>query len=125
MVLSALNTLARGIAFISFICPLVLRDDLLVCVNQMDGDQDGTITAAELDTFYAAHASCLTSSFLNSIDGATTVSLCDVDSSGNLTLADWNSPNGCFQQRSMQDILCRGCDKCGLLNILKKKKEIK
>lgn len=121
MPLSALHTLARGFVFISFICPLLNRDDLLVCVNQIDGDLDGTITEAELNTFYAAHSSCLTSAFLDTITGAQTIALCDTDSSGNLTLADWNAPTGCFQQRSRQDILCRACDKCGLFNVLKKK----
>lgn len=123
MPLSALQTLARGIAFISFICPLLNRDDLLICVNQMDGDQDGTITAAELDAFYANHTNCISSSFIDAVSGAQTIALCDTDSSGNLTLADWNDPTGCFQQRSRQDILCRACDKCGLFNVLKKRQK--
>jgi len=87
---------------------------------QMDLDLDDTITEAEIDTFYAAHSSCLSSSFLNAVNGAATIAQCDMDSSGNLTIADWNDPNGCFQQRSRQMILCQACNKCGLFNIVKK-----
>jgi hypothetical protein len=121
MPLSALQALARGFAFIAFICPLLNRDDLLTCVDQMDGDQDGALTASELDAFYAAHSSCLNSAFLNTITGAQTITLCDTNADGNLTLTDWTDPAGCFQKRSRQDVLCRACEKCGLLNVVKKR----
>jgi hypothetical protein len=118
-----LSPLLRGLAFISFVCPLVFRDDLLTCVTQMDSNLDDTITEAEIDSFYASHSECLSSSFLNAVTGAQTITQCDMDGSGNLTLTDWNDPNGCFQQRSRQMVLCQACNKCGLLNIILKKKE--
>jgi len=121
MAISAALNVIRGLAFIAFICPLALRDDLLPCVEQMDGDQDGTITEAELDAFYAAHSSCLPSSFVASVTGADTITQCDMDSSGNLTIADWNHANGCFQKRSRQMILCQACNKCNLFPPVLKK----
>lgn len=121
MVLSSALNIIRGLAFISFVCPLVLRDDLLPCVEQLDLDQDGSITPEELDTFYAAHSSCLSSSFVSSITGAQTITLCDTDADGNLTMTDWNSPAGCFQARSRQNILCQACNKCNLFPVIVKK----
>ena len=118
-----LSPLLRGLAFISFVCPLVFRDDLLTCVTQMDSNLDDTITETEIDNFYATHSDCLSSSFLSAVTGAQTITQCDMDGSGNLTLTDWNDPNGCFQQRSRQMVLCQACNKCGLLNIILKKKE--
>jgi len=120
MVLSSALNVIRGLAFIAFICPLALRDDLLPCVEQMDGDHDGTITETELDAFYAAHSSCLPSSFLSSVTGADTITICDRDGSGNLTLADWNDAGGCFQKRSRQMVLCQACNKCNLFPVVKK-----
>lgn len=117
-----LTNFIRGLSFISFICPLLFRDDLLPCVTQMDLNQDDVVTEAEIDTFYAAHSACLTSDFLNAVTGAQTIAQCDIDLDGNLTLADWNAPTGCFQQRSRQMILCQACNKCGLLNNIVKKK---
>jgi hypothetical protein len=121
MVLNAALNVVKGLAFIAFICPLALRDDLLPCVEQMDGDHDGTIVESEIDAFYAAHSSCLSSSFLSTVTGATTISQCDMDGSGNLTIADWNHASGCFQKRSRQMVLCQACQKCGLFPVLVKK----
>lgn len=121
MVLSSALNIIRGLAFISFVCPLVFRDDLLPCVEQLDLDQDGSITPEELDTFYAAHSSCISSSFLSEVTGAQTIALCDTDADGNLTMTDWNSPSGCFQARSRQNILCQACNKCNLFPVIVKK----
>jgi len=123
MVLNAALNIVKGIAFIAFICPLALRDDLLPCVTQMDADSDGAITVSEIDAFYAANTDCLTNSFLTQVTGAQTITMCDTDADGNLTMTDWNSPNGCFQKRSRQNILCQACNKCGALGLGKKKKE--
>jgi hypothetical protein len=123
MVLSSVMAAVRGIVVLSFICPLVLRDDLLPCVEQMDADLDGSITETEIDAFYAAHSSCLSSEFLGVVTGAQTIAQCDTHADGNLTIADWNSPTGCFQKRSRQNVLCQACNKCNLFPVIVKKKK--
>lgn len=105
------------------VCPVVSRNDLLTCVSQMDLNQDGTITEAELDSFFTAHSSCIATAVRATLTGAAMITQCDTNASGNLTMADWTAPNGCFQLRSRQMSLCRACDKCGLFNVLKKKKD--
>lgn len=105
------------------VCPLVTRDELLTCVNQMDLNADETITETELDTFFTAHASCIPTNVRAVLTGAAIITQCDTDASGNLTMADWTSPAGCFQLRSRQMSLCRACDKCGLFNVILKKKQ--
>lgn len=100
-------------------CPLPFRNDLLTCVNQMDGDANGNITAAEIDTFMMAHYSCIPTAVRTALTGAHVVTLCDTDADGNLTMTDWNSASGCFQLRSRQMALCRACDKCGLFIVKK------
>lgn len=104
-------------------CPLPTRNQLLPCVQAMDGDLDGTITAAEIDAFTTQFASCIPSAVRAALTGANIITACDTDSSGNLTSTDWDALNGCFQLPERQLTLCRACDRCGLLGglILKKK----
>lgn len=105
------------------VCPLVTRNELLTCINQMDLNVDETITEAELDTFFTEHASCIPTAVRAVLTGAAIITQCDTDASGNLTMTDWTSPAGCFQLRSRQMSLCRACDKCGLFNVILKKKQ--
>jgi hypothetical protein len=95
-------------------CPTLVRDDLLVCLSAMDANEDGTLTAAELDTWTAAHAACLPFSFASNYNGASIVAACDTDASGNLTMSDWSAGNACFALRSRQMLLCEWCVKCGV-----------
>jgi hypothetical protein len=106
-------------------CPLTTRNELLTCITQMDLDQDDTITEAELDTFLSAHTSCIPTAVRAVLTGAAIIGQCDTDASGNLTMTDWTAPTGCFQLRSRQMSLCRACDKCGLFNVILKKKNEK
>lgn len=103
-------------------CPTVQRDDLLLCINQMDNDTDGTLTTSEIDAFMVAHSSCIPTAVRAALTGAAVVAQCDMDASGNLTASDWSAPTGCFQQRSRQMALCRACDRCGLMDVILRKK---
>jgi hypothetical protein len=102
-------------------CPLPFRNDLLTCINQIDGNADGNITVTEIDTFMTAHASCIPAAVRTALTGAHVITLCDTNADGNLTAADWSAPTGCFQLRSRQMALCRACDKCGLFSVILKK----
>ena len=95
-------------------CPVLVRDDLLVCVSTMDANEDGTITAAEVDTWLTAHTACLPVSMANLYNGASIVTTCDMDASGNLTMTDWTNPAGCFALRSHQMLLCQWCLHCNV-----------
>lgn len=105
-------------------CPVGSRNQLLNCVGAMDGLDDGVITVSEIDTFMAAHTDCIPAAVRDYLTGANIVAACDTDSSGNLTIDDWDAPTGCFQLRSRQLSLCRMCDRCGLLNPIVKKRHI-
>lgn len=104
-------------------CPLPSRNELLTCINQMDLDLDGSITPEELDTFATNHASCIPTAVRATLTGAAIIAQCDTNADGNLTMTDWTAPTACFTLRSRQMSLCRLCDKCGLFNVVKKKKE--
>lgn len=99
-------------------CPVANRNDLLACVNQVDGDADTNITPEEIDAFMTAHASCIPSDVRAVLTGANVITLCDTDADGNLTAADWAAPTGCFQLRERQFPLCRACEKCGLFPVV-------
>lgn len=103
------------------ICPLDTRNQLLPCVEAMDGNADGNITATEIDTFMLGHSGCIPAAVRGVLTGANIMTLCDVDLDGYLTLADWNAANGCIQARSRQMALCRACERCGFFVIAKKK----
>ena len=97
-------------------CPPITRDDLLYCVNQADINGDMTIDAAEIDTFLATYSSCLPAGLVSNVNGALIIAQCDLNADMNLTVADdWDPPGACFQRRSMQTILCQGCQACGIL----------
>lgn len=95
-------------------CPPTVRDDLLVCLAHVDANEDGTLTAQEIDTWIAAHQECLPQSFALSYNGASITALCDADRSGNLTMIDWHAPGGCMVLQSRQRLLCDWCVKCGV-----------
>jgi hypothetical protein len=104
-------------------CPVPSRNQLLTCVGFMDGNADDTITAAEIDTFMTQHAECIPAAVRTALTGANVITACDTDASGNLTSTDWDAANGCFQLPQRQLMLCRACDRCGLLNPILKKSQ--
>ncbi len=96
------------------LCPTSTRDDLLQCISVLDSNEDGTLTVSEMDTWFTAHTDCLPTSFDSFFDGSIINTYCDANSSGNLTMTDWNSASSCISQQEQQYILCLFCVKCGL-----------
>lgn len=116
-------------------CPKLGADDLLPCIQRLlDGDDDGTITTDELDAFLDAQPpfakrdvevprgapapinppfECLPDGWKGAfLTSASIMTMCDADSSGNLTIADWQHANGCFKTSARRMSLCIMCEKC-------------
>ncbi len=115
-----LESFVRGAPAPPTPCPTNSRDDLLTCLSVIDANEDGTLTTSEINIWVAAHSYCLPNSYPEFFDGSIITSLCDADSSGNLTMSDWNDPAGCIVSRSRQFWLCQACNQCGLMGFLKK-----
>ena len=95
-------------------CPSVARDDLLTCLTNLDANEDGTLTIAEIDAWIAANTACLPLSMNDVANGTLTVAACDTDASGNLTMTDWASPDSCLALRAHQLVACYFCVKCAV-----------
>jgi len=93
-------------------CPPTTRDDLLVCLAHVDSNEDGTLTAEELDAWIGNHTACLPLRFSQHYSGASIMAQCDMDVSGNLTMHDWTVEGACFTLPSRQRLLCDWCVHC-------------
>jgi hypothetical protein len=119
-----LLALAQAAAPAPFVCPPPGGHDdvdLVACLGNLDVNTDGTATAAEIDTFIAAHVSCLPTNITTTITGAQIVTICDTNASGDLTAADYASAAGCGQLEEITMMLCQICQRCNLLGAKKKK----
>jgi len=115
LLLSLAQANQRGVITPVRTCPTLARDDLLACLTVVDTNEDGTLTAAEIDAYIAAHLECLPASTTSNVNGSFIITQCDTDASGSLTMLDWNAGGGvaCFDLRSHQMTLCDFCTKCG------------
>jgi hypothetical protein len=120
--LFAFAVMALAVTVPPHVCPGE-RDNLLGCFSQLiDGDQDGNITVAELD-FAFGNLTCLpTNSEFTSLYNSTYVmNVCDVDSDGVLSMADWTADNACLKDNTPAiDYVCRMCYLCGYEPLVKK-----
>ncbi len=120
-------------------CPKLGEDDLIPCIQRiLDGNNDSTITTDELEDFMDMQPpimgkkrneprgspivnvpfTCLPDGWKASFLNETIImTLCDADSSGNLTIADWHDGNSCLKSAARRMSLCLMCEYClGLLN---------
>lgn len=97
---------------LSFSCP-VPRDQLLGCLRTlMDKDGDGVVNIPTLDSLLLK-ATCLPTTITNHLTGTMIMQMCDTNSDGSLTMADWTASNACIQKPNHLYYACMLCQGCG------------
>ena len=111
-------------------CPRADRDDLLGCLAaHVDGNEDGNLTVTELNYFIgnqtiAGNLSNATA-YTAILNGSAIMTLCDRNSDGILSNADWTNATGCLRSLGSQMFVCELCFKIGWTGaplLLKKRK---
>lgn len=91
------------------------RERIIGCMSTwVDGDQDGKISVAEIDSFFTNRPCGPNTLHARGVDVVAnrTEGGCDADGSGYLEEADYDDPDSCMIADALRLFLCNLCTQC-------------